>query len=259
MLKRLIRDWAVGLFALAAKLGVQRIPMFDSIFLTLYATYKQHLEAGPADRLREFVPVGSLAIDVGANVGFFTILFAEWVGATGQVVAIEPEPRNFHHLNLALERSGLAGHVRALQAVAAAAAGTTFLEINHLHPADHKISRDGTGLAVQAVKLDDLIADPKAARPSLIKIDVQGAEMIVLEGAGNILEGAKPALFVELHEAGLNRFGSSVTEVFNYLSQFGYEAYWLTRAGPHTRASQAEIRARAGRDGYVDVLFVARS
>jgi FkbM family methyltransferase len=233
--------------------------MFDRIFLTLYATYKQYLEAGPTAGLQEFVPAGSLAIDVGANVGFFTILFAEWVGTTGQVIAIEPEPRNFHHLNLALERGGLASHVRALRVVAAAAAGSTFLEINHVHPADHKISRDGTGLEVQAVKLDDLVADPKPARPSLIKIDVQGAEMMVLRGASNILEGARPALFVELHEAGLNRFGSSVTEVFNYLSQFGYQAHWLTRAGLHPKASQSEIRARAGRDGYVDILFVARS
>jgi hypothetical protein len=94
MFRSLIKNSAVQLFGLAAKLGVHRLPMFERVFLVLYAGYKRHFEAGPIERLQEFIPPGSLVIDVGANVGFFSLRFAQWVGLGGEVIAIEPEARN---------------------------------------------------------------------------------------------------------------------------------------------------------------------
>jgi FkbM family methyltransferase len=256
MFQSLIRNSAVQLFGLVAKLGIHRLPVFDRIFLALYGVYKRHFEAGPIDRLQEFVPNGSLVIDVGANVGFFSLRFARWVGESGEVISIEPEDRNYNTLISALRREGLFNRVRALKAVAAAAPGAMFLEINPLHPADHKLSRDGTGLAVDAVVLDDLVRDKTDLRPGLVKIDVQGAEMLVLQGASGILKQSRPALFVELHEEGLSKFGTSVSAILNYLSQYGYEPYWLMRTGPHQRTGPAEIHAKVARNGYVDVLFL---
>jgi len=156
----------------------------------------------------------------------------------------------------ALKREGLFGNVRALKAVAAAKAGPMFLEINQLHPADHKLSRDGTGVPVEAVRLDDLVQDKGILRPSLVKIDVQGAEMLVLQGAAEILKLSAPALFVELQEEGLKRFETSVAAILDHLSQHGYEPYWLMPAGPHLKASPEEIHAKAAGSGYVDVLFL---
>jgi FkbM family methyltransferase len=256
MLVVFIRDSTVRLFGLAAKLGLQRLPLFNRAFVALYPIYKQYLEAGPIDRLREFVPAGSLVIDVGANVGFFSLRFAKWVGDRGKVIAIEPEDRNYAGLVEAIARQGVAGRVDTLKAVAAATRGETFLEINPAHPADHRISRDGTGLPVSAVTLDQLSQDHPALRLALVKIDVQGAEMMVLKGADRILQDPKPALFVELSEEGLGRFGSSVAEILKHMTGSGYEAFWLMSAGPHARASEIDIHARAAQNGYVDVLFL---
>jgi FkbM family methyltransferase len=256
MFQSLIKNSAVHLFALAAKLGVQRLPIFQRVFLVLYAGYKRHFEAGPIERLQEFVPEGSVVIDVGANVGFFSLRFARWVGSGGEVISIEPEDRNYQTLISALKREGLSDRVRTLKAVAAATAGPMFLEINDLHPADHKLSRDGTGVAVQAVRLDDVVQDKGAGKPSLVKIDVQGAEMLVLQGAPDILGLAAPALFIELSEEGLQKFGASVSAILDHLSQYGYEPYWLMRNGPHRKSSPAEIRAKAAGNAYVDVLFL---
>jgi FkbM family methyltransferase len=256
MLESFLRNSAVKLFGLATKLGLQRLPLFDRVFLALYGLYKAHFEAGPIDRLREFVPDGSLVIDVGANVGFFSLRFARWVGDAGKVIAIEPEQHNFDSLILALKRAGILGRVDGLQAVATDQPGMTFLEINPLHPADHKLSRDGTGLSVTAVTLDGLVPDKGRLRPALVKIDVQGAEMLVLRGASGILKAAAPALFIELHEAGLNRFETSVSAILDHLADLGYQAYWLMRTGSHREASQADIHAKVARIGYVDVLFL---
>jgi putative transposase len=115
--------------------------------------------------------------------------------------------------------------------VAASKSGQLRLELNPLHPADHKLSRSDDGLAVTAVTLDELVAANGCSAPSLVKIDVQGAEMLVLMGAEKILAVAQPALFVELDEMGLGRFGSCVSEVLEYLNRFGYRAYWLTSKG----------------------------
>jgi hypothetical protein len=109
---------------------------------------------------------------------------------------------------------------------------------------------------VIAVTLDDLVKDKGYLRPALVKIDVQGAEMLVLKGASNILTVAGPALFIELHEVGLNMFGTSVSAILDHLSERGYGAYWLTQAGPHRKATRAEIHAEVARIGYVDALFL---
>jgi FkbM family methyltransferase len=258
MLERAIRFSAVRLFGFLAILHVDRLPWFRPLFLAFYTAYKQHFEAGPIERLREFIPEGSVVIDVGANVGFFAIRFAQWNGS-GEVIAIEPEERNYRALIAALRRQGVLERVRAVQAVAAEKQGTMFLKINRLHPADHKLSLDDSGLKVAAVRLDDLVKHKGLAKPSLIKIDVQGAEMRVLRGASQILEQSGPALFIELSEAGLQAFGSSVAETIDYLAQRGYAPYSLMGAGPHRKSSTEEIIARVTRDSYVDVLFLKTS
>jgi len=251
-----LRNSVVHLFGLIAKLGIHHLPAFNRVFLALYAIYKRYFEAGPIDRLKEFVPSGSLVIDVGANVGFFSLRFAKWVGDGGKVISIEPENRNYDSLVSALRREHLLSRVHALKAVAAAEPGSMFLEINPLHPADHKLSRDSTGLPVTAVTLDDLVQNKFYLRLALVKIDVQGAEMLVLQGASDILNTSRPALFVELHEEGLRKFGTSVAAILDHLTYYGYESFWLERIGPHRKASPSEIHEEVARIGYVDVLFL---
>src|ERR1700730_10741632 len=109
MFQSLIKNSAVQLFALAAKLGVHRLPVFERVFIVLYAGYKRHFEAGPIERLQELIPQESLVIAVGANVGFFALRFAQWVGVGGEVIAIEPEDRNYETLVATLKREGLSG------------------------------------------------------------------------------------------------------------------------------------------------------
>jgi FkbM family methyltransferase len=256
MLKQFARNSAVKLFGLAARMRLHRVPLFDRAFLASYSIYKQYFEAGPIDGLKEFVPPGALVIDVGANVGFFAVRFARWVGGSGKVIAIEPEQENFGRLLSALGRAGVLDRVQVIKAVAAAEPGTRFLEINPLHPADHKLSVDDSGTPVAAVTIDELArAEPEKA--TLIKIDVQGAEMLVLRGSAEVLRTARPALFIELHDASLRRFGASSAAVLNYLSGFGYVPHWLEHGSPHQKTDLEGIRAAAAQSGYVDVLFLA--
>jgi FkbM family methyltransferase len=242
--------------------GLLRTRWGRGLFEALYGLYKTLLEAGPVKGLRAFVPPGSTVIDVGANIGFFTRRFADWAGPDGRVIAIEPEAENFRRLTAMLERRGLMGRVEIHQAVADAAAGTVELAVNPDHPGDHKIAARDNGapagsstensISVAAVTLDTLAGNGPVA---LIKIDVQGAELRVLDGAEAILRRDRPALFIEVDPAALAAFGASAEALFERLNGLGFAPHLLTKSGP-TALAPHDVPALFDRHAYVDVLFL---
>lgn len=233
--------------------GLLRYGWGQRLFFRLYDAYKLCFEAGPISQLQSLIPQGALAVDVGANVGFFTRRLAHWVGETGHVFAIEPEDVNFAELTRRLASEGLSKRVTAIKAVADRASGEVRLTVNRDHPGDHKIGDNG--VPVRAVSLDSLLASERH-KIAFIKIDVQGAEMRVLAGAQDILRRDRPALFVEVDPAALGNFGSGTDELFHLLSQFGYEPHTLERDGPR-RLDVCTLPDLLSRRSYVDLLFIA--
>lgn len=251
-MRRLLQSWLLSIYRLVFARGLLRFNWGRRMFFALYDLYKTWLEAGEIDGLRRWVPSGGVVVDVGANIGFFCLRFADWVGAEGQVVAIEPEERNHAELLRRLARRGFAERVVVHRAVADRTPGEVLLEVNPDHPGDHKIGE--AGIAIPAVTVDDL--QSAAGRPvTLIKIDVQGAEMRVLEGATAVLTSDRPALFVEVDANALSRFGSSTGELLSFLAGFGYSPHQLTQQGPEPMATPL-LEGLILRDGYTDLLFL---
>jgi FkbM family methyltransferase len=226
-----------------------------SLFEWAYLTYKS-FEAGPVDGLAAFVQPGTLVIDVGANIGFFTRRFARWVGDEGGVIALEPEERNFARLVHLVRRARLQDRVETLKMAAAERDSTLFLAVNPHHPGDHHLATSGVPVPTAAV--DTLLRERGSPPVSLIKIDVQGAEHRVLLGAAETLGRWRPALFVELDEQRLRENQSSVVAVAEFLATFGYRPFRLHRSGTEP---EADLAARASewrdRGGYADILFLA--
>ncbi len=252
-MRRLLQSWLLSLYRLVFARGLLRFGWGRRMFFALYDFYKAWLEAGEIDGLRRWVPSGGVVIDVGANVGFFTLRFADWVGAEGRVVAIEPEARNHAELLRRLARRGFAERVVVHRAVADRSPGEVMLEVNPDHPGDHKIGN--TGVAIPAVTVDDL-RSAAGCPVALIKIDVQGAEMRVLEGATTVLACDRPALFVEVDAGALSRFRTSAGELLSFLAGFGYLPHRLTHMGPEPVAIPL-LEELIRRDGYTDLLFLA--
>jgi FkbM family methyltransferase len=247
-----ISNGVLRLYERAARAGMLDRPRPRRAYESAYLTYKGLIEAGPVDGLGTLVANGSTVVDVGANIGFFTLRLARWVGPTGRVIAIEPEARNADSLRRRVSRAGLSDIVICVQAAAADQAGQLRLALNPGHPADHHLADDGEPVA--AVTLDELVG---TGRPpvTLIKIDVQGAEAMVLAGARRVIEAHRPALFVEVHEPSLARLGSSRRELIEMIVQLGYSGHRLTRSGIGAREEPDELIARSAA-GYIDVLFV---
>lgn len=251
-MRRALQNALLGAYRIVFARALMRHAWGRRVFFAGYRFYKVLFEAGPIDALRAYVPEGALVIDVGANVGFFAERFARWAGPKGRVIAIEPEPANYAELVRRLDAKRLIGRVDARQGVADARSGTAHLVVNAEHPGDHRIGAEG--LPVVAVALDAIA--PANRRVTLIKIDVQGAEKRVLEGAERLIARDRPALFVEFEPIGLGRFETGVGELLAYLARSGYAPYRLMRAGP-VPASRAEIDGAIARHGYTDLLFLA--
>ena len=143
----------------------------------------------------EHVHEGDTVYDVGANVGFFTLLASKLAGRRGRVYAFEPLPRNVGYLERHVSLNGCE-NVSILPIAAAAASGTARFAVAH-NPSQGGISDRGE-LEVETRSLDDLV-DGGAPPPRFMKIDVEGAESDVLAGASRILRESHPTILLSTH------------------------------------------------------------
>lgn len=251
-MRQTVSNALVGLYERANSAGAFDRPRSRRAFESVYLAYKLLIEAGPIDALCGLVTQGSTVIDVGANIGFFSVRFARWVGPSGRVVAIEPEARNMDSLRRRIDRAGLSGTVDCVQAAAADRPGQLRLAVTFGHPGDHHLA--DAGEPVQAVTLDEIVADDP--RPvTLVKIDVQGAETMVIAGARRVIEAQRPAVFVEVDQASLVNLRSSPRDLIETLVGLGYAGHMLTRRGIGAREEPEDLIARSSA-GYIDVLFL---
>lgn len=199
---------------------------------------------------------GMVAVDVGANIGFHTVLLATRVGPAGRVHALEPAPANFRLLERAVAAGRLAC-VRLHRAAATDAPGPVTLHLSPTNRGDHRLApaaRPRATATVPGVVLDALLASEP--RVDFVKIDVQGAEAAVLRGLARTL-AANPAIAVlcELCPALLAAGGAGADDVFAPLRAAGLAPHLLARDGTPVPASEGEAWAAAVRAGWVNAFF----
>ena len=177
---------------------------------------------------------GEVVVDAGANIGYVSMLLARWVGPTGRVYSFEPMPETFAFLAHNMRVLGLAQVRPNCLALSARAGegrmavpeypqgGENFYEA-HLVPADAGAAagaRDG----IQLRRLDDALQD-ESCPVSFMKVDVEGHEWELAQGAVRRLAADRPALFVEM--SGPPRGEGASAQLTRYLEGLGYAAYWL--------------------------------
>ncbi len=248
----MLQTGLIGLYRLVKATGGLDTAPGRRIFEASYLFYKDRFEAGPIRMLRPYVRPKTIVIDIGANIGYFTRRFAAWVSQGGRVVAVEPESLTFARLQHAVATAGLRDVVETIQAAVAERAGEGFLEINPGHPGDHRLGTSGLPVAMTTV--DDLLASRDWPEVSLIKIDVQGAEARVLAGARRTLEKFRPALFLEVDDGHLRRFGSSAIDLLASVVAHGYKIH--ARAGTQLSNHLSVEEALRGTKDYQDLLLL---
>jgi len=170
--------------------------------------------------LRQLLRAGQTFVDCGANIGLWSLTAASCVMPEGKVFAFEPNPHTFRRLVQNLELNKVAGIVEANNCACGREAGAGFLTC----PTEHNTCRMSSRAAdnsvqVKIVTLDDVL---QKKRVHGIKIDVEGAEMEVLEGAKSVIRDSRPWICVEFNTllAGVRRLGD--WPVHHLLSSFNY-------------------------------------
>ncbi len=141
----------------------------------------------------KLVGPGSTVVDIGANIGFFTLLAAKLVGNKGAVLSFEPEPTSFSLLTKSVERNNF-DNVRLYQECISNVDGQQILHLSVTHNKGlHSITRDlgGPSILVPSARLDTLANTLDIRTIDLLKIDAEGAEPEVLEGAERLLSESR--------------------------------------------------------------------
>lgn len=175
---------------------------------------------------------GDTFVDVGANIGYFTLLAARAVGPSGRVIAIEANPRTFALLQ-ANARLNACGNVDLRNLAAGEAPGfARMFEREAGNAGGDQVDFGGgdTAGAVTVARLDAIVGD---APVRLIKLDIEGAEAKALRGASGLLEGADaPDLVFEFTPAFLQGMGDDPRALIGLLEGFGYRLQVIGDHGP---------------------------
>jgi FkbM family methyltransferase len=170
------------------------------------------------DLFKDYCKPGDMTIDVGANVGEVSIILSQRAGTTGRVFAFEPNPRIYHCLlaNLALNRCS---NVTTANLAVAAASGVIRMS-NDKHDDMNRIVDHGA-IEVACTTLD---AHVPPASIAFLKIDVEGSELRVLEGAARTL-GRTACVNCEMGEAHYRRYGYGMADLIGFLHRAGFATY----------------------------------
>lgn len=177
---------------------------------------------GTIDRI---LGAGDTFVDVGANFGLHTLVGGGKVGPRGKVVAIEPVPANLALLRRNVRLNGMADRVTIVDRAATDVPGRR-LALHHVREGVsvaaslRPVTAEGHSIEVEATTLDECLAGERAIR--LVKIDVEGAEHLVLRGAKRVLGELRPALLIEVHEFALPAYGTSAGAIRVELRAYGY-------------------------------------
>ena len=207
----------------------------DNVRRLFTVSTQGNFEAKETRFLRSILQPGDVVLDIGANFGWYTLLFSQTVGESGRVHAFEPIPRNYEILRENCELNQAPNVVLNNLAVGAESGerdlylpDTGASGAFQLHP--YRKGYETFRCRVQA--LDEYVQQHGIDHIGLIKVDIEGAEFEMLHGATKVLEmKPEPLWLLEVQAKSCQLFGHTPRAVFNLMHRLGYAPYFISPAG----------------------------
>jgi FkbM family methyltransferase len=213
-------------------------------------------EAQETQFLRTLLRPGDTFVDVGANIGYFSVLAAGCIGSRGYVIAFEPEPRNLELLRMNLARHGVPPNATVFPLAAYSHPCQMALATNEANRGDHFLAPHASGgLRVRCVRLDDVL--PRSV--DVIKIDTQGFDHDVLAGLEQTI-AVNPALVV-LTELSLTKLGLRRIDVDEVLAGYLAHGFGIEALDPWGRAfplAAADVVSHCVAEAVEEISLVLR-
>ncbi|MCD5397250.1 MAG: FkbM family methyltransferase [Candidatus Pacebacteria bacterium] len=182
--------------------------------------------------IQKILSSGDIFFDIGGNAGYFSVIASPIVGPAGSVHYFEPNPKLCALFKRSLEKNEISNVKIVPKAVMSNNGKVKFLSMKDsglsrivIDPKVIKNNQKNKLTTVPSITIDDycqLNMDTKDC-PKLIKIDVEGAELNVLQGAKQTLKRHQPIIFAEIQNITLNKFGATATKLFKFMSSLGYK------------------------------------
>jgi FkbM family methyltransferase len=196
-------------------------------------TYEPDLQTA----IREFVKPGMVVFDVGANIGYITLLLADAAGANGHVYAFEALPDNLKRLKENISINNLENRITVISAAVADRSDTMRFLVGPsggMGKLENSAGRRDVdypeSIEVQSICLDDFVPIDEQFSPDVIKIDIEGGEILALNGMHRILDHWHPQLFIEIH-------GPEAARVtWETLTSYGYQICQMKPGYPQVDA-----------------------
>lgn len=178
---------------------------------------------------KSIIKKGDHVLDVGANVGFHTLFFAQLVGNEGSVTSFEPVPNNYLALNININLNGFL-HIKALNIALSNKHEkvTIDVDINSKNPGSYNLFEKGGHTQIECHIGDDIIGNQKV---DFIKIDVEGYESFVIDGLLETIKMHKPKIIFEYDKHYHQKTGRSENYIFTLLASHGYRHQYISRNG----------------------------
>jgi len=192
-------------------------------------------EPQETEYFKKIVLEGMNVIDIGANIGYFSILFSKWIGDRGKVFAFEPDPKNYELLIKNIQANKCT-NISPIKKAVSNYDGKTFLFLSDENIGDHRIfdanifpgDEIRNKIEIESIRLDSFFLPEQEI--DLIKMDIQGSEMLALEGMNQILSrNHKIFLFTEFWPIAIEKSGRSPKEYLEKLHQLGFKIYSLNK------------------------------
>jgi len=210
----------------------------------------------------EAIAPGMVVVDIGANIGYYTLLAARAVGAQGAVVAFEPDPENFRLLSRNIESSGLSDRVTLIQGAAGDCNGLVTLFRDRDNFGAHSLAKENLvsagSVKVQCFRLAEVLASQGFERADLLKLDVQGSEGLVFDGAKAMFTRNPVRVFMEYWPCGLRRMGTDPTGLLCMLvEECRFVMSWIDEEQSRLIRfiDPVEVTARCGDSGYLNLVL----
>ena len=197
----------------------------DSLQLSINGIYEE-LET---EIVKKEVKNGDVVLDIGANIGYYTLIFAKLVGCNGKIFAFEPEPFNYDLLQKNIKINNY-DNVTTEQKAVGNENDVIKLYLSKIRTGMHRIYKskytNDEFINVDIVKLDDYFKDSEFFNKiNFIKMDVEGSEFGVLKGLTQILQNNDVKILAEFIPDSIREFGFNPKDFISFLHSFKYKIY----------------------------------
>jgi FkbM family methyltransferase len=187
--------------------------------------------------MKSLIQPGDTVLDIGTHIGYYTLMFSQWVGNNGRVISFEASKKNYDKLSNNIRRNNF-HNIMAVNAAASNKDEERNFYIsddgnagsNSLYPHGNNMKKE----SIKAVDTGKLLAHETSTPPRLIKIDVEGHETAVLKSLEpilNISANIAPHVFVEVNKFTLEAAGYSPEGIFELMRNFDYHAFQISKKG----------------------------